>query len=189
MEENDEDPGPASRFHSLTKPEGKVKEYIGRIFRYTGRNVEVLVSAIIYILRLSGKTNMQLSSYNLHRLLITSVTIAMKYLEDKIYSNRYMAKVGGITLTELNDLEASFLLRIGYDLQLPPLKFEDFCFEICQLDAAFLVEKIDIHLAISKVPSKMNGNGRKNSCAKIPVSGGAELIESHIAQISPRRAF
>jgi len=46
---------------------------------------------------------------NIHRLILTSCILAIKYNEDDYYSNEYYAKVGGITLQEANLLEAEFL--------------------------------------------------------------------------------
>lgn len=40
----------------------------------------------------------------------------MKYNMDDYYDNKYYAKIGGLTLYELNDLERDFLIRIGYRL-------------------------------------------------------------------------
>ena len=40
----------------------------------------------------------------------------MKYNEDKIFKNGYYSAVAGITLTELNELEHSFLSLINFNL-------------------------------------------------------------------------
>lgn len=42
--------------------------------------------------------------------------ISIKFLEDKYYKNDYYAKVGGIALKELNNLEKEFLFLINFKL-------------------------------------------------------------------------
>tara|TARA_R110002050_G_scaffold296807_1_gene457206 strand:- start:1520 stop:2119 length:600 start_codon:yes stop_codon:yes gene_type:complete len=139
-EANDHCPGETSRFHSVYKPDLSIDVYIDRIVRYTSISVEVFACAFLYILRFSQRTGMIISSLNLHRLIITSVTISMKYHEDRVYSNQYMAKVGGVSLAELNNLEAAFLERMDYSLGVSSKIFEAFCFETCQLDAALAMD-------------------------------------------------
>jgi len=45
-----------------------------------------------------------------------SLIVAIKFMEDKYYKNDYYAKVGGITVKELNKLEIEFLLMINFKL-------------------------------------------------------------------------
>ena len=47
---------------------------------------------------------------------MTSVLLAIKYHEDEYYSNEYYAKVGGVSLKELNNLEKEFLQLIDFSL-------------------------------------------------------------------------
>ena len=42
--------------------------------------------------------------------------LAIKYNEDDYYSNKYYAKVGGINLDEINDLEYNFLILLNFDV-------------------------------------------------------------------------
>ncbi len=42
--------------------------------------------------------------------------IAIKYNEDEIYSQKFYAKIGGVTLAEICNLEYSFLSLINYNL-------------------------------------------------------------------------
>jgi hypothetical protein len=57
-----------------------------------------------------------LTNFNFQRLILTSILLAIKYNEDEYYSNEYYAKVGGISLREMNALETEFLLLINYSL-------------------------------------------------------------------------
>ena len=53
---------------------------------------------------------------NIHRLLFIAIISAIKYNEDECYTNSYYAKVGGISLSEINRLEFDLLKLIQYSL-------------------------------------------------------------------------
>ncbi len=57
-----------------------------------------------------------LSSLTCHRFIITSVAVSSKCLCDTFCTNALYAKVGGITVTELNILEREFLAMINWRL-------------------------------------------------------------------------
>jgi hypothetical protein len=42
--------------------------------------------------------------------------LAIKYNEDDYYSNKYYARVGGISLCELNELEYYLLILLEFDV-------------------------------------------------------------------------
>ena len=50
---------------------------------------------------------------------LTSILIAIKYLDDIYYKNEYYAKVGGVSKDELNLLEIVFLDMIEFELYVP----------------------------------------------------------------------
>ena len=185
-EANDDNPGEPSRFHSIYKPELSINAYIDRIVRYTSLSVEVFACAFLYILRFSRRTGMVISSYNLHRLLITSVTLSMKYLEDRVYPNQYMAKVGGISLAGLNGLEVAFLERMDYSLGVSSTTFEAFCFEMCQLEAAFAVNSVTMKLSNSPC-SSMEGEECSPSSVQCSIPLDTKSSERRISQHSLAR--
>ena len=42
--------------------------------------------------------------------------LAIKYNEDDYYSNQYYARVGGVSLNELNELEYNLLILLEFDI-------------------------------------------------------------------------
>ncbi|KAG0286760.1 hypothetical protein BGZ96_009189 [Linnemannia gamsii] len=58
----------------------------------------------------------RVNSFNIHRLLITCLMVAAKFTSDLFYSNARYAKVGGLSLPELNQLELVFLFTTQFDL-------------------------------------------------------------------------
>jgi hypothetical protein len=57
-----------------------------------------------------------LSSLTCHRFIISAIAVASKGLCDTFCTNNLYAKVGGITVTELNMLEREFLQAIDWRL-------------------------------------------------------------------------
>lgn len=49
--------------------------------------------------------------------------IAVKYNEDDYYANTFYAKVGGITLEEINQLEYDFICMCDFSMAIKPKKF------------------------------------------------------------------
>lgn len=60
---------------------------------------------LIYIDKLCDISHLHLNNFNIHRIIVANVLLAIKYNEDDYYSNDYYAKVGGISLQEINSLE------------------------------------------------------------------------------------
>jgi PHO85 cyclin-6/7 len=69
----------------------------------------------------NGKPTPQIfvmDSYNIHRLIISGITVASKFFSDVFYKNSRYAKVGGLPLEELNHLELQFLLLLDFQLMI-----------------------------------------------------------------------
>jgi len=49
--------------------------------------------------------------------------LAIKYNEDDYYANTFYAKVGGISLEEMNQLEYEFLSYCNFDLAIKQIKY------------------------------------------------------------------
>lgn len=66
-----------------------------------------------------GMKGFAVDSYNVHRLVIAGVTAASKFFSDVFYTNSRYAKVGGLPVHELNQLELQFLLLNDFKLVIP----------------------------------------------------------------------
>ncbi|KAF9986708.1 hypothetical protein BGZ75_001511 [Mortierella antarctica] len=64
----------------------------------------------------SAANGFRVNSFNIHRLLITCLMVAAKFTSDLFYSNARYAKVGGLSLPELNQLELEFLFTTKFEL-------------------------------------------------------------------------
>jgi hypothetical protein len=71
---------------------------------------------LIYIDRLCDYSQLLLNDNNIHRVILSSVLLAIKYNEDDYYSNEYYAKVGGVSLQEINALEYEAVIALRHKL-------------------------------------------------------------------------
>lgn len=106
-----------SHFHSTRVPSISICEYLKRIRKYFVCSDECFVTALVYIDRISKlKSSLPVCDLTVHRLLFIAVTVAAKFQDDVYYSNKYYAKVGGISLREVNALEALFLKMLDWNV-------------------------------------------------------------------------
>ncbi|GLJ31987.1 hypothetical protein SUGI_0643970 [Cryptomeria japonica] len=120
-------------FDGFEVPDMSIERYLGRIFRYVNCSPSVFVVAYAYIDRLiQMHPNFRITCLNVHRLLITSVMVASKFVEDINYPNSYYARVAGVISTEeMNKLEIEFLFLMGFKFHVTVNVFESYC---CHLE-------------------------------------------------------
>ncbi|KAK8711134.1 hypothetical protein V6N13_146430 [Hibiscus sabdariffa] len=113
-----------SVFHGLSRPTISIQNYLDRIYKYANCSPSCFIVAYVYLDRFSQRQpSLPINSFNVHRLLITSVMVAAKFMDDMCYNNSYYAKVGGIKTAEMNFLEVDFLFGLGFELHVTPNTF------------------------------------------------------------------
>lgn len=80
----------------------------------------------MFVCRIAASRRFPISSYNIHRLLISCILVASKLYEDRTFNNTYYSHVGGISTNALNNLELSLLSLLNYNLHVPPQVFEEY---------------------------------------------------------------
>ncbi|XP_022158574.1 cyclin-U2-1-like [Momordica charantia] len=119
-------------FDSGEAPDMSIQSYLERIFCYTRAGPSVYVVAYVYIDRFCQlNPEFRITLRNVHRLLITTIMVASKYVEDMNYRNSYFARVGGLTRKEMNQLELDFLFMMGFKCHVNVSVFESYC---CHLE-------------------------------------------------------
>ncbi|PWZ19180.1 Cyclin-P3-1 [Zea mays] len=73
-------------FHGQRVPELSIKLYAERIFKYAKCSPSCFVLALIYMERYLQQPNIYMTSFSVHRLLITSVVVAAKFIDDALIS-------------------------------------------------------------------------------------------------------
>lgn len=103
-------------FMTMTIPSMPIKDYLLRLSQFANINESTIILILIYIDRICKINNFQLNFRNIYKLIISSMIIAIKYNEDHFYSKEVYAKLGGVTMKELNYLEFQFLILIKFSL-------------------------------------------------------------------------
>ncbi|KAG5646800.1 hypothetical protein DXG03_002177 [Asterophora parasitica] len=110
-------PESLTRFHSRSAPSISVLDYLNRIVKFTNVEKSCLLITLHYIDQICARMPLfTLSSLTCHRFIIASITVSSKGLCDQFCTNNLYAKVGGISVTELNILEREFLSAIDWRL-------------------------------------------------------------------------
>ena len=92
--------------------------YLTRLIRYIQCSRAVYVTALIYLDRLQLGTDkfILVTEKNIHRLLLTAIVLACKYLEDEQCASTFYARCGGVTMKEMNRLEIAMLKLLNWNL-------------------------------------------------------------------------
>lgn len=112
-----------SVFSMKAKPSISVNDFIKRLVNYSNVEYSTLISAVIYLDKILSK-NLYLTEYNVHLLFSVCFLEAIKMNEDKIYSNSVYAKIFGISLRKLNQIEYEFLVIMKFNLHIDEKDFE-----------------------------------------------------------------
>ena len=102
-------------FSLKNKPNISLASFLSRIIIYSKLEYSTLCLGLIYLNKVI-ENNLFLTDFNVHKLLSTSILIAIKYNEDKISNNDYYAQIFGLSLNELNQLEYQFLILMDFNL-------------------------------------------------------------------------
>ncbi|RKP35658.1 cyclin-domain-containing protein, partial [Dimargaris cristalligena] len=109
-----------TRFHSRTAPNISVVDYLTRIVRYTRLENSCLLLILVYIDWAPGTMPVfHISSLTVHRFLITAVTISAKAICDYYCTNTHYARVGGVSIQEMNSLEIELLNYLRWRVTAP----------------------------------------------------------------------
>ncbi|GMJ13016.1 cyclin p2;1 [Hibiscus trionum] len=120
-------------FHGVRAPNISIPNYLERIYKYTNCSPSCFVLGYVYIDRLAHKhPDSLIVSLNVHRLLVTSVMVASKVLDDAHYNNAFYARVGGMSKAELNRLEIELLFLLDFGVAVSSRVFETYCFQLEQ---------------------------------------------------------
>ncbi|KAF8816491.1 cyclin-domain-containing protein, partial [Phlegmacium glaucopus] len=125
-------PAATLTFHARNIPTISLEAYLLRILKYCPTTNHVFLSLLVYFDRMSklsadavGRAFV-IDSYNIHRLVIAGVTVASKFFSDVFYTNSRYAKVGGLPLPELNQLELQFLLLNDFRLVISSTEMQQY---------------------------------------------------------------
>ena len=97
-------------------PPISIKDYLERLCKYSKIDTSTIILILRYIDRICNIQKFKLTYYNVYKLILASMIIAIKYNEDEYYSNKFYSKLGGVSISEIVFLEYNFLSLIHYNL-------------------------------------------------------------------------
>jgi hypothetical protein len=103
-----------------------IKKYLLRLVKYTQVESSTLIAMLIYIDRLCEINNFTINSLNIYKIIFSSLVLAIKYNEEVIFDNKFFARIGGISLSEMNFLEIVYLNLINFKLYVSDEIFETY---------------------------------------------------------------
>lgn len=108
----------ARKFFSKSVPKVCLEDYVNRIQQYCPLSTGVWLAAGSYIHRLClVERYVPLTHRTMHRLVLASLTTAMKTLEDHRWPQKRLAAVGGVDEIALSRLEVCVEFLLNFDLQ------------------------------------------------------------------------
>jgi hypothetical protein len=96
-----------------------LEDYLDRLINSLCITNSVMICAIIYLERLRADINI----FTIHKMMLVSLLISSKFLEDENYKNKYWSRFGGISLSMLNRLEKIYLIKIKNELYVDTNEF------------------------------------------------------------------
>jgi len=116
-----------SCFQAVREPPMPVLGYLTRLRTYCQCSDACFVASLVLIDRaVRLRPGFEVSNLTIHRLLAASVVIGAKFLDDVYYSNAYYAKVCGLSVRELNSLEAALLRLVDWRVAINPEEFDHY---------------------------------------------------------------
>jgi hypothetical protein len=147
----------ANRFRGKSPPAISLAAYGVRMVKYAPCAPSVWLCALVLIDRLCGggqssakkeapgtpgtpgksaSPRIVVCSANVHRLLLATFVVATKYHSDVFYTNAHYARVGGVTLLEMNQLERDVLALCDFDLRVDSPELSRYASRLIALDRA-----------------------------------------------------
>jgi len=121
-------------FRSPEEPDVGIHDFVSQIRRLVRPSKECLILALIYIDRAAEQCpGLVINNLTVHRLLLTGILLASKYLDDDGYDNAHYAKVGDISTSEMNALEAALLQTLTWRLHALPQEYAWYNDLICRV--------------------------------------------------------
>eukprot|EP00301_Raphidiophrys_heterophryoidea_P026077 c8906_g1_i1.p1 GENE.c8906_g1_i1~~c8906_g1_i1.p1 ORF type:complete len:227 (-),score=34.57 c8906_g1_i1:149-763(-) len=112
-------------FHAVKPPKISLINYCFRLVDGLNCSDQVMLLALVYIMRMEQRLGHGvLCPLSAHRMLLTSVVIAIKFHEDVLVSTKHIASVGGVSTNEICRLESEFLSLLDFRVMVTEDEFE-----------------------------------------------------------------
>ncbi|KAK0878408.1 hypothetical protein LTR91_017342 [Friedmanniomyces endolithicus] len=107
----------ARRFFSKTAPAFTIAQYLQRLHTFCPHSPGVYLTAAVYCHRLCVADLMvPATNRTIHRLSLAAIRVASKAVEDNKWTQDRISKVGGVSKTQLMNLEVTLCFLLDFDL-------------------------------------------------------------------------
>lgn len=113
-------------FASKTEPTITMDNYVKRCMKFGKASPEALICTLICMGRVWARQRCLPDKYTMHRLFGVALMVCSKLYDDIYYNNRWWAKVLGLDLSELNDLEVKFVTVINFELHVERPEYQTY---------------------------------------------------------------
>ena len=103
--------------YSNKVPMIKIEDYFIRLVTYSKMEISTLILTFIYIKRFINKEKFIIAFNNIFRLIISCSILAIKFNEKRTFKNTYYAKIAGLDVEDLNNLEYNVFSRLDFNLR------------------------------------------------------------------------
>ena len=116
----------STRFNAPKIPKISLARYIERIMHYCPTSKTAWIVSFIYLKRVLERCgNDFIHNGSVHRLILTSMVLGSKFCDEDVKQNNFYARVGGLSVEELNNLEMELLSRLEFRLYVEKTEYAD----------------------------------------------------------------
>jgi hypothetical protein len=101
------------------------EEYVRRLWKTLDYDIEVFVTATIYLARLMSKIK-KLPIFNVYKVFIAAVSLAGKFSEKPVLSNHSFSKIVGLNIETVKKLELEICTILDYDFEITKHTYNQF---------------------------------------------------------------
>lgn len=115
-------------FVSTTRPLFGLTVYVEHVMENFCCSKAAFVLTLVYLDRLSMSSyDMDITYSNVHRLFVSALVLAIKYIDDDCYKLSWYSRIGGLTsAAELSILEHKLLTLLDFDLFVSTTTYESY---------------------------------------------------------------
>lgn len=96
-----------------------------RLVTYSNCSSAAFIVMLAYMDRVQERSrSLLLNEMNCHRVILTALVLAIKFVDDEVFSNGHYACVGGVEAHEMNQLENKMLQLLNWELYVSPELFK-----------------------------------------------------------------
>eukprot|EP01059_Diplonema_ambulator_P033471 TRINITY_DN7009_c0_g1_i1.p1 TRINITY_DN7009_c0_g1~~TRINITY_DN7009_c0_g1_i1.p1 ORF type:complete len:227 (+),score=35.04 TRINITY_DN7009_c0_g1_i1:339-1019(+) len=186
---SDEDEREVTVFHGyVTEDTPKVDKFLYRLCMYGQASKEVFVRMLVYLNRYQAVTGWGLCYENVHRLMVAAYVTAVKMHDDVHSCNQFFAKLGGVTLKELNKLERTFLLSLDFNLEISSAEYHTTTHFLnkhipCGVPSPPLTTKLSsFRRKLSSISSSSSAPSSPGAASHIPRGAGLQAVRARVGR-------